>query len=105
MEIHRISSYRYFITIVWATLVCVFVVGTLSFLARGALNLKAALTEKPDIGLYLLLPEEEIGHSELLRESEKERDYLAETKDGPKFIKLRKGEDEWYVAEIENLHR
>lgn len=104
MEIHHISRIRYLTTILWALLVCTLIVATIALLARGTLNLNAALTEKPDIALYLLLPEEEITDEEVLRESEKERDYLVQTKDGPKLVKLRKGEEEWYVQKIENLH-
>ena len=105
MDINHISGYRYAVTIIWAMVICVIVVGSISLLAHGSLNLKGALTEKPDLALYLLLPEEEISESELLRETETVRDYLAETKDGPKYIKLKKGEEKWYVAEIENLHK
>ena len=48
--------------------------------AAGRINagLKAALTDKPDIAIYLLLPEEEIGRTLLLRDKDNERDYLAE---------------------------
>lgn len=104
MDIRRISHLRFFHTIGWAVLLCGLIVGMAASLGRATLNLKAALTDKPDIALYLLLPEEKIGRSVLLREREDERDYLAETKDGPKLVRLKKGESEWYVELVENLH-
>lgn len=73
-------------------------------LARATLNMNAALIEKPDIAIYLLLPEEEIRAVDLLRETEQQRDYLAETKEGPKLIILRHGKEEWYVESMELLH-
>lgn len=73
-------------------------------LGRATHNFSAALTDKPDVAIYVLLPDEGIRDTTLLRETEKERDYLAETKDGPKLIKLRRGEQEWFVSLIEELH-
>ena len=73
-------------------------------LGRATHNFGAALTEKPDVAIYLLLPNEDIGNTTLLRESDNERDYLAETATGPKLIKLRKNEGEWFVSLIEKLH-
>jgi len=88
---------------VWAVVLCGLIVGIAAALGRATLNIKAALTDKPDIAIYLLLPEEEIGKTVLLRESENERDYLAETKTGPKLVRLKKGEKQWYVEEIQTL--
>jgi len=104
MDIRRISHLRFFHTIAWAVLLCGLIVGMAASLGRATLNLKAALTDKPDIALYLLLPEEKIGRSVLLRERDDERDYLADTKDGPKLVRLKKGEKQWYVDMIEQLH-
>ncbi len=103
MEIHRISRVRYIATIIWAVFLSVTVVGAMSFLARGSLNLKAALTDTPDLALYLLLPDEEISSEELLRELDDEMHYLVETKDGPKLVKLKRIKDEWTVMELEPL--
>jgi hypothetical protein len=88
---------------VWAVLFASLVIAFAANLGRATLNVRAALTDKPDIGIYLLLPDEEITTSELLRESPGERDYLVETKDGPKYVKLKKGDKEWYVAIIEKM--
>jgi hypothetical protein len=104
MDLSTVSRFRFLHTIGWAILLSALIVTVAAALARATLNLKAALTGKPDLAIYLLLPEEEIGQTTLLREREDERDYLAETKDGPKLVKLRKGEEEWYVAHVERLH-
>lgn len=86
-------------------MVCIVVVIAAAALGRATHNFQAALTDKPDVAIYLLLPEEELGNTTLLRESDTERDYLADTKDGPKMIKLKKGETEWYVSLVEELHQ
>jgi len=104
MDIRRISHLRFFHTIAWAVLVCGLVVGAAASLGRATLNLKAALTDKPDIAIYLLLPEEKIGRTVLLRDLDTERDYLAETKDGPKLVRLKKTDKQWFVSSVEQLH-
>jgi len=103
MDFNRVSSFRFFHTIGWAVLLCALIVGLAATLGRATLNLKAALTDKPDIAIYLLLPEEEIGRTVLLREKDNERDYLAETKDGPKLVRLKRGDNQWYVVEVQKL--
>lgn len=103
MDWIRVSNFRFFHTIGWAILLCALIVSIAATLGRATLNLKAALTDKPDIAIYLLLPEEEIGRTVLLREKDNERDYLAETKDGPKLVRLKKGERQWYVEEVQQL--
>jgi hypothetical protein len=103
-HVHALSPSGYRRTVLWAVLCCLTIVAGASAFARASHNFAAALTDKPDLAIYLLLPEEQIGQSTLLREQETERDYLAETKDGPKLVKLKKGEKEWYVSHVENLH-
>jgi cell division protein FtsL len=102
--IGHLSRKRYLHTILWSVVLSISIVIAASALARATHNFRAALSEKPDIAIYLLLPEEEIGRTTLLKSSETERDYLAETKHGPKIVKLRKGEKEWYVSYVERLH-
>lgn len=89
----------------WSVVLCIAIVVSAAFLGRATGNFKAALTDKPDVAIYLLLPDEGLGNTTLLRESETERDYLADTKDGPKLIKLKKGEKEWFVSVVEKLHQ
>lgn len=103
MEIQRISRLRFLNTITWAIVASGIVVAVAAGLARATLNINAALIEKPDIAIYLLLPEEKIHDVDLLRETETQRDYLAETKDGPKLVILKKGEKKWYVEHMESL--
>lgn len=103
-HVAHLSHHSYTHTVKWALAVSTLIVVATAALARAAHNFKIALKDKPDIALYLLLPEEEITKSEVLRESETERDYLAETRDGPKLIKLKKNEGTWRAALVEPLH-
>lgn len=103
-HIHTVSQYSYRQTVLWAAFSCLAIVAAASAFARASHNFAAALTDKPDLAIYLLLPEEEIGQSTLLREQDTERDYLAETKDGPKLIKIKMGKEKWYVSVVEKLH-
>jgi hypothetical protein len=83
---------------------CIAIVVCSALLGRATKNFKAALTDKPDVAIYLLLPDEEIGQTTLLRETDTVRDYLAETKDGPKLVKLVKNSDsEWEVGYVEPM--
>lgn len=104
-HVHHLSHPLFRRTVVWSVVLCVLIVGAAAALARSAHNFKAALTDKPDVAIYLLLPDEGLGNTTLLRDGETERDYLADTKDGPKIIKLKRGPEQWYVANIEDLHR
>lgn len=91
-------------TVVWSVFLSIAIVMCAAFLGRATKNFKAALTDKPDVAIYLLLPDEELGQTTLLRDNGDIRDYLAETKDGQKMIKLAKNKDgEWEVAVIEKL--
>jgi hypothetical protein len=89
----------------WAVVLSVLIVVAASLLGRATRNFHAALTDKPDVAIYLLLPNEGLGNTTLVRESELERDYLAETSEGPKLIKLKKGQREWFVSMVEPLHQ
>lgn len=102
-DITRLSRWRYSHTILWAVGISLLIVGITAGLGRAALNLKAALTDKPDVGIYLLLPNEEISEVTVLREFENERDYLVQTKEGAKFVKLLRVAGEWEIGEIEVL--
>ncbi|MDD4319233.1 MAG: hypothetical protein PHW10_02835 [Candidatus Peribacteraceae bacterium] len=104
MHFRLVSPLRYRHTMFWAILLSALIVGMAATLARASYNITAALTDKPDVAIYLLLPEEEIGRTTLLRDNLDERDYLAETKDGPKLIRLKRGGTQWYVEFEEELH-
>ena len=103
-HLHTLTNTGYRTTVLWAVFCALTIVVGASAFARASRNFAAALTEKPDLAVYLLLPEEEIGQSTLLREQETQRDYLAETKDGPKLVTLKRGEKEWFVSRVEQLH-
>ncbi len=103
-HVHHLSHPLFRRTVLWSVVACFLIVGAAAALGRSMSNFRAALTDKPDLAIYLLLPEEGIGNTTLLREEETERDYLAETKDGPKIVKLKKGESQWFVSHVENLH-
>ncbi len=105
-HIHTLSSRRYGHTVLWSILLSIAIVCAVSMLGRAAHNFKAALTDAPDVAIYLLLKEEGLGNTTLLRvnDDDTERAYLAETKDGPKLIKLRKNQ-QWMVDFIEPLHQ
>ena len=103
-HVHTLTRRRYMHTVVWSVFLCVVIVLAAAFMGRAAHNFKAALTDKPDVAIYLLLPDEELGNTTLIRETETQRDYLAESKNGPELITLKKGEKEWYVSVVEKLH-
>lgn len=103
MEIHRISRGRFLHTVGWGLMGSILVVGIAAGLGRASINLDAALTDKPDLAIYVLLPDEGIGKIDVLKEEENERHYMVETESGPKFVILKKGEQEWYVSTVETL--
>ena len=104
MDIRFASVLRFRHTMLWALLLSALIVGLAATLARASYNIAAALTQKPDIALYLLLPDEEIGWSTLLKDDGNIRDYLAHTKDGDKLIRLKQGPNQWFVEFEEKLH-
>jgi len=104
IHIHLLSRRHFSRAVIWAVSLSTVIVGASAALARAAHNFRIALTEKPDIAIYLLLPDENITTTTVLRTSDTERDYLAETKDGPKFVKLKKGNEQWYAALVEPMH-
>lgn len=85
----------------------VLIVVCIAAIGRAAHNFQAALTDQPDVAIYLLLPEEQLRKTTLLKEEAggTERHYLAETVHGPMLVILKKKEEGWYVAFTEQLHR
>ena len=105
MDIRHLSGGRYREASIWMILAAAAIIITFALLARASLNLHAALTEKPDLAVMLLLPEEDITNVTLLREQGNERSYLVETKDeGIKFVKLQKVAGKWKIVETEDMH-
>lgn len=103
MIIYRLSRRGYLHTTFWALLLCAIIVAAAAALGRATLNLNAALTDKPDIAIYLLLPDENLRQTVLLREEGDERHYYAETADGPKLVILEKRDGVWEVKTVEKL--
>lgn len=104
-HVHKLSKRHYTRTVVWSVTLCIAIVIAAAMLGRATHNFDAALVSKPDVAIYLLLPDEDLGATSLLREEDGKRTYLAETKDGQKVITLMKNENhEWYVAEMEDMH-
>jgi len=85
----------------WAILMSSLVVAIMATLARATFNFTAALTDKPDLAIYMLLPDEDIRGTTLLRDLGDERHYLADTGEGKKLIILKMGEKEWFVSYVE----
>lgn len=102
-HIHTLSRRSYSRTVLWSVFLCVLIVVAAAALGKATRNFSAALTDKPDVAIYLLLPDEGLGQTTLLRETDETRDYLAETKDGPKLVKLKKTDGQWFVSLIEPL--
>lgn len=103
INIHHLSHRRFFRTVLWAVIASAFIVTAAAGLGRAARNFEAALTDKPDVAVYLLLEDENITTSTVLREQPNERDYLVETKSGPMLVKLKRGAQHWYVSSQESL--
>ena len=104
MHIQLLPHHQYLKTVVLAVVASMLVVGTAAFLGRATLNLRAALTDKPDLAVFMLLEDRGVTHLTILRETENQRDYLIETKEGPELVQLKKGEKQWYVSLEEQLH-
>jgi len=83
-------------------LICGIIVAVAALLGRITLNLKAALVDKPDLGIYELYPEATDAH--LLRAGQTQRDYLLDTPAGPKLVKLTKVSGQWIMSLVEALH-
>jgi len=105
MHIQFLSKLRFTHTYSFALLISCLIVAIAATLARATLNVAGALLHKPDIAVLLLLPNEGIYDSTLLRTTDTERDYLIQTKTGPKLARLKKGETEWFVEEEVPLHQ
>ena len=105
LHIPHLTRSRFFHTVFWSLFVSCMIVAAAAAIGRATHNINIALEEKPDVALYLLLPEENIGKSHLLRDNGDERDYLAETAEGPKLVRLKKGPVQWYAALVEPLHQ
>ena len=95
-----VSRFRYIHTMTWAVLLSLLIVTLASTIGRATVNLRGALTaEDGSLAVMLLLPEEEITEVTIVKAGVDTQEFLAETKDGPKLIRLKRGEREWFVQD------
>lgn len=100
MDFALVSRFRYMHTMIWAVLLSLLIVSLAATIGRATVNLRGALTaEDGSLAVMMLLPEEEIREVTLVKADADEQEFLAETKDGPKLIRLKRGEKEWLVRE------
>ena len=114
MDIDQLSRKRYLHTMLWAIVFSLGIVVIAAGLGRATMNVTAALTDKPDIALYLLLEEkgfENLGESELLHtkmdevDREIEKHYTVKVGEQETYLVILKlGDMEWYVSDVEILH-
>lgn len=95
-----VSRFRYVHTMMWAVLLSLLIVGMAATIGRATVNLRGALTaEDGSLAVMMLLPEEEITEVTLVKAGLDTQEFLTETKDGPKLIRMKKGDKEWFVQE------
>ncbi len=100
MDFAFVSRFRYAHTMIWALLLSSLIVAAAATIGRATVNLRGALTaEDGSLAVMLLLPEEEISEVTLVRASSDTQEFLAETKTGPKLIRMKRGTTQWYVEE------
>ncbi len=100
MDFAFVSRFRSAHTISWALLLSALIVALAATLGRATVNLRGALSaEDASLAVMLLLPEEEIREVTILRASFDTQEFLAETKTGPKVIRLKKGPERWFVLD------
>ena len=99
-----VSRFRYVHTMMWAILMSALIISLAAVVGRATVNLRGALTaDDGSLAVMMLLPEENISDVTLVKASVDRQEFLVETKDGPKLIRLKKGEEKWFVEEKINL--
>lgn len=100
-----VSRFRAAHTISWAILLSALIVGFAATVGRASMRLHGALTdEDASLAVMMLLPEEKISEVTLMKAGSDTQEFLAETKDGPKLIRMKRGETQWFVQEEISLH-
>jgi hypothetical protein len=105
-EIPKLSETRFANTVLVSIVASALIVAVAASLGRAMHNLQGALSAdygKPELALQLLLPDEGITDTTILRSTETEQHILAETRNGPKLVKLEIRDGRWAVAEVEPL--
>ena len=99
-----VSRFRAVHTMMWALLLSLLIVGLAATVGRATVTLRGALTaEDGSLAVMLLLPEEEISEVTLVKAGVDTQEFLAETKDGPTLVRLKRGEREWFVLDTVRL--
>ena len=89
----------------WALLLCSLIVGVAATIGRATVNLRGALTaDDSSLAVMLLLPDEGITHTTLIKANAEVQEVLADTKTGPKLIRMKRGPNQWFVSDEVNLH-
>lgn len=90
-------------TIAIAVVLSALIIAAVAGLGRAVRNIEGALTEKPDLAVYLLLPDEEISSVTLLRGGNDKRDYLVQTESGLKLVIIERKNGEWTLTSTDAL--
>src|SRR3989338_9788573 len=91
-----VSRFRYVHTMMWAVLLSLLIVAAAATLGRATMTLRGALVaDDGSLAVMLLLPEEEISEVTLVKAGVDTQEFVAETKDGPKLVRMKKGEKGW----------
>ncbi len=99
-----VSRFRAIHTMTWALLLSCLIVAAAATIGRATVNLRGALTaEDASLAVMILLPDEKISDVKMIKASSDTQEFLAETKDGPKLIRMKRGETQWFVQEMVTL--
>lgn len=100
MDFAFVSRFRYMHTISWALLISCLIVSAAATIARATVSLRGALiAEDASLAVMMLLPDKEISDVTLVRASSDVQEFLAETKEGPKLIRMKRGPTRWFVQD------
>lgn len=106
MDFAFVSHFRSVHTISWALLLTALIVAVAATLGRATVKLRGALTdEDASLAAMILLPEEQISQITLVKASSDTQELLAETKTGPKLIRMKRGPEKWFVQEEVSLRK
>ena len=100
MDFAFVSHFRAVHTMTWALLLCSLIVAIAATIGRATVNLRGALTaEDGSLAVMMLLPDEGISDVTLIKASSDTQEFLAETKTGPKLIRLKREPQQWVVQD------
>ena len=95
-----VSRFRCAHTILWALLLCSLIVSVAATIGRATVKLRGALTDEDgSLAVMMLLPDEQIKDVTMIKAGSDTQEFLAETKTGPKVIRLKRGPQQWFVQE------